>query len=61
MSKPGTVKRQDLAPIRMTTGGEKKHPKVILDGHVKEWVGFGWIDLGEADEADRKLYPVVVD
>jgi hypothetical protein len=56
-----TVKRSKLSRIHMVAGGEKRHPTVILDGNVKDWVGFGWIDLGPADDEDREKYPVVVD
>lgn len=47
-----TVKRSDLSTIKMVNGGERSRPTVILDGHVMEWVGFGWIDQGEATESD---------
>ena len=57
----GTIKRAKLANIRMVSGGEKKIDKVILDGRVREWVGFGWIDIGAAEEKDYAKYPVVVD
>lgn len=49
-----TVKRSLLSNIRMTTGGEKKIKKVILDGTVREWVGIGWIDCG-APTLQQKL------
>lgn len=56
-----TVKRADLAPIKMTTGGEKRHPRVILDGVLYNWVGFGWIDEQKATKSDREKYPTVRD
>ena len=59
--KGGTVKRDLLAPIKMTTGGERTHRIVIDEGVVKEWIGFGWIELHEADQSDLDQYPSVVD
>lgn len=44
--KKKTIKRNELSNIRMAAGNEKRISKVICDGHVKEWVGIGWIDLG---------------
>lgn len=58
---PKTVTRDQLSLFKMTTGGEKKYPIVVLGDRVKEWVGFGWIDIGEADAADRERFPLVVD
>ena len=43
----------------MTTGGEDRISKIILDGVVKEWVGIGWIDIGEAEPEDYLKYPEV--
>lgn len=50
-----TVKRSMLQNIRMTTGGEKRIKKVILDGTVREWVGIGWIDCGVPTTQQEKL------
>jgi hypothetical protein len=55
------IKRADLSTIKMVAGGEKRYPKVVLDGRVKEWVGFGWIDLREAEQQDFLNLPVVED
>ena len=38
----------------------KRYPRVIDHGIIKHFVGFGWVDEGEADEAHRLLYPEVV-
>jgi hypothetical protein len=57
----GTIKRAKLATIRMVGHGEKIIDKVILDGRVREWVGFGWIDIGAAEEKDYAKLPTVVD
>ena len=51
--------RADLSNLRMTTGGEKTHPKVILDGIVREWVGFGWIDCDPPSKEDLAKLPLV--
>lgn len=56
-----TVRRTELATILRVAGGEKRHPIVILDGVVREWVGFGWITLDPATDEDRMKYPTVVE
>jgi hypothetical protein len=61
MNKPKTVTLNKLSTIAMVNGNEKKHPRVILDDHVKNWVGFGWVDEGKATEKDKKDYPTVID
>lgn len=54
-----TIERRKLNPALM---GCKTSPgKVIDGGHVYQYVGIGWVDEGEATEADRKKYPVVVE
>lgn len=58
---PKPVKRSELSTIKMTTGGEKRISKVILDGNVRQWVGIGWVDEGPATEADKLKYPRVLD
>jgi hypothetical protein len=45
----------------MTAGNEKKYTRVILDDHVRNWVGFAWVDEGPATDEDRKNYPTVED
>lgn len=54
-----TVSRKDLSTIHMVEGGENEHPRVILDGHVMNWVGFGWVDEGKATDDDKQNYPTV--
>ena len=61
MSKTITVKRSELGTLHMAAGNERKYNKVIVDGIVREWVGFGWIDLNKATEKDRQKYPTVID
>lgn len=56
---PKRIKPEMCSSIRMTTGGEKKYPIVIDEGRVKDWVGFGWIDIRAADNADYNLYPQI--
>lgn len=60
-TEPGTVTRSALSTVRMAAGNEKRHPIVIDDRTVKEWVGFGWIDLRRATAADFTKYPCVKD
>ena len=55
------IKRESLATIRMVAGNEKLYSKVVVDGRVKEWVGIGWLDCGEATDEDRAKYPEVED
>lgn len=57
--RPKPLKRSQVTNIAMTTGGEKRISKVILDGVVKEWVGIGWIDLREASAEDYLKIPEV--
>lgn len=49
--------RGELSNLRMVAGNERKYDKVIDDGELKEWVGFGWITLREAVEEDYEKYP----
>jgi len=58
------VKRSELATIRMVGHNEKKFSVVLMPEtklYRKRWVGFGWVDEGEASADDIKKYPVVVD
>ena len=45
----------------MVAGNEKKYSRIILDGVVKNWVGFAWVDEGKASIEDKRNYPIVVD
>jgi len=56
-----TVKRSELSSIKMAVVNEKKYPRVILDGNVHNWVGFGWVDEGKATDEDLEKYPEVED
>jgi hypothetical protein len=61
MKKVKTVRASDLTLLKMVAGGEKKHRIVVdTDGILKEWVGFGWVNLREATKADRERWPRVV-
>lgn len=54
--------RSSLSPLHMVAGGEKKHPVVVCDNKVMEWVGFGWIELRSPPTPEDLLkYPVVED
>jgi hypothetical protein len=55
-----TVPVSSLSTIKMTTGGEKKHPVVTHNGHVKRWVGFGWVTENKATKKDKESYPTAV-
>lgn len=54
-----TVSYDDVSLIAMSTGGQRRHPIIIHEGIVKEWVGIGWIDLREATPDDKQKYPEV--
>lgn len=55
-----TVQAHELSRISMVEGNESKYTKVIDYGILKEWVGFGWIELGKATDEDKEKYPTVV-
>jgi hypothetical protein len=55
------ITRSMLTNIKMVSGGEKDLSKVIFDGRVREWIGFGWIDIRAANASDYAKYPAVVD
>lgn len=50
----------ECGTIRMVQTNEKKFSTVIDSGKLKEWVGFGWIDLRRATEDDLLKYQRVV-
>lgn len=56
-----TVKRSELSSLKMVASNEKKFSKVIDGDTVKEWIGFGWIDLGEPSDKEKISLPKVVD
>ena len=56
-----TVKLSELSILRMTTGGEKKYSRVVINGVLKEWVGIGWIDIRRAKTRDLTTYPMAVE
>ena len=56
-----TVTREACSTLKMVAGNEEKHPVVIADGIVREWVGFGWIGEEKATEQDFLDYPTVED
>jgi hypothetical protein len=53
-----TVKRSELSNMKMVAGNENKYDAVIVDGVVKEWVGFGWIDTDT--KPDPKKFPTAI-
>lgn len=56
-----TVKRSELTNIKMVAGNEKKYSTVIIEGIVKDWVGFGWVGEDKATDADRAKFPEMVE
>jgi len=61
MSKRNTVRIGEVSTLRMVAGNEAKHPVVIHNDNLREWVGFGWITLRAATDKDRGKYPTVVE
>lgn len=59
-TRPKPVTADQCSKVRMVAGGEERHPIVIDDGVVKEWVAIGWVDNGPATEEDYERYPEVV-
>ena len=55
-----TIRRRELSTIAMTTGNEKRISKVILDGTVRNWVGFGWVDEGKPTAVQKRTLPTVI-
>lgn len=47
--------------IRMVAGNEDLYPRVIQAGHVRAWVGIGWVDEGPVPAGQEDLYPTVID
>lgn len=43
------VRRDHLTTHAMVAGNEAHIQRVILDGRLMEWVGFGWIDVTDDD------------
>ena len=58
--KQKTVHARELSTLKMVAGNEKKYKTVIHQGVVKDWVGFGWIELRKPTLEDKRKYPVIV-
>lgn len=54
------IPRSELSNLRMVAGNEAQYSTVIVDGQVKNWVGFGWITLRDATDEDRATMPEAV-
>lgn len=53
------IPRKAVTNIAMVNGNERRFKQLIIDGRVKEWVGFGWLDLRRATPSDRRSLRVV--
>lgn len=53
-----TIKRSGLGPIKSSLAPGKV---INTDGHVYEYIGFGWIKLGKATDEDKENYPQIID
>lgn len=69
MKKERTVKIKDLSTVSMVARGDKLpghkgvnevSTRVIHDGILKNWVGFGWVDERRATRADKQRYAVAI-
>ena len=56
-----TIKAAECSTIKMVSGNEKKFSTVIHSDMVKEWVGFGWIELRKPTKEDCRKLPMVVE
>lgn len=56
-----TVKRAELTNRAMIAGNEDKYTRVIVDGTVRMWVGFGWVNEGKPSASERKTLPKAID
>jgi hypothetical protein len=61
MNKLKTIPASKLSTISMVAGGEKKHPRVIHEGILKNWVGFGWVNERKATNKDKQTYPTAIE
>lgn len=53
------IRRESCSNLAMTTGNESIFFRIVLDGIRKDWVGFGWVDCGDATDRDYRNYPIV--
>lgn len=56
-----TIKRDELSSVKMVVRNEKTISRVILDGTVRNWVGYGWLNEGRASKLDYEKHPIVID
>jgi recombination DNA repair RAD52 pathway protein len=53
------IKAKEVGNIAMIAGNEKIYRIIIDDGVVRQWIGFGWIELHKAMPEDYEKYPEV--
>ena len=56
-----TIKRSELGKHRMVACNEGKFDRVIDNGVIHEWIGFGWIGIVRATKEDYQKYPTVIE
>jgi hypothetical protein len=54
-----TIEPSKLSTMAMVAGGEKRHPKIVHHGHVRHWVGIGWVNEGPAQAPRDNQLPRV--
>lgn len=57
---PCILPRTAVTSIAMTTGGEKRHPVVVMAGDRMRWIGFVWVNEGLAAPSDKAKLPMVM-
>ncbi|KHE93685.1 MAG: hypothetical protein K8F52_06130 [Candidatus Scalindua rubra] len=60
MNKLEFINITDLRTISMVTKNERKYQTVIHAGILKDWVGFGWAELGKPTKEDFEKYPIAL-
>lgn len=55
-----TIDIREVSNLKMVSGNEKRVRKIVQDGVVKEWVGFGWVEVRKATPRDLRTLRVVV-
>tara|TARA_Y100000310_G_C20671665_1_gene810644 strand:+ start:1832 stop:2026 length:195 start_codon:yes stop_codon:yes gene_type:complete len=63
MKKRKQIKRSELSNIMMVAGNEKRFTTVADDGIIRDWVGFGWIEVDRYKDINNVSIdiPIVID
>lgn len=58
MKKSNYLKYEELMYLYKTNLTDFHY--VIIDGRIKEWIGKQFIDIREATEKDKEIYPNII-